>query len=292
MATAAFERVQPLDVPTGVMRTVTGAGGMPIATHEHGDPQGRPVLFIHGFCQSHLCWHEQYTAPALAGLRMVALDLRGHGESGREVPQGGAPYAPSDYAEDVKAVIDELGLSQPVLVGWSYGGLVIADYVRTCGTAAISGAVFAGAACRLNPPAQEDTFIGPGFLENGVDLMSSELESFIRGTVNFLNACIHEPLAPEHFAWHLAYNMMVPAANRIALLGRGAERFDEEVLPAFDKPAIVIHGREDTVVLPAAGEAIAGAIDGAHLRLYDRCGHAPFYERPADFNRDLLAFLG
>jgi pimeloyl-ACP methyl ester carboxylesterase len=291
MSTAATGRLQPLDVPTGSVRTVAGAGGMPIATHEYGDPQGRTVLFIHGFCQSHLCWHEQYTDPALAGLRMVALDLRGHGDSGRAVPEGGAAYAPSDYAEDVKAVIDELALRDPVLVGWSYGGLVIADYVRTFGTAGISGAVFAGAACRLNPPAHEDTFIGPGFLENGADLLSGELEAFIRGTVNFLNACIREPLPPERFAWHLAYNMIVPAANRFALLGRGPERFDEEVLPSFDKPALVIHGRDDQVVLVGAAGAIAGAIKRSELRVYENCGHAPFYEQPAAFNRDLLAFL-
>jgi non-heme chloroperoxidase len=294
MTTAA--RLYPIDVPPGEHREVAGGGGLPIATYEYGDPAGRTVLFIHGFCQSHLCWLEQYTAPELAHLRIVALDLRGHGDSGRALPAPAAPdlppgHAPRDYADDVQAVIHDLGLVDPVLVGWSYGGFVIADYVRAHGTTDISGAVFAGAACRFNPPAQEDTWIGPGFLAIAGDLFATEQSALIRGTTGFLNACLHEPIAPDAFAWHLAYNMAVPAANRMALFVRGPERFDEGVLPRLDRPALVIHGRDDQVVAVGSGEAIAGAIPGAELLVYERCGHSPFLEQPERFNRDLLAFL-
>ncbi|HEX4108048.1 MAG TPA: alpha/beta hydrolase [Solirubrobacteraceae bacterium] len=286
-----------MSVPPGEQHFVTGAGGVRIAAYEWGNGSGPPVLFIHGFTQSHLCWHRQFTDEALlAGRRVVAMDLRGHGDSGRELPEPAAPdlppgYAPSDFADDVQAVIDGLGLLTPVLVGWSYGGLVISDYVRTHGTSAIGGAVFAGAACRLDPPAHEDTFIGPGFFETAQDLLSGELSANIRGTHNFLNACFEVTPSPEDFAFQLAYNAMVPAANRLAMFGRPAERFDEQVLPGLDRPALVIHGEDDIVVFPGSGEAIASAIPGAELILYEQCGHAPFLEHPERFNQDLLAFL-
>lgn len=297
MTTVPSTRLHPLEMPRGRRRTVTGAGGVDIATYEYGGGSRRPVLFIHGFIQSHLCWIRQLTDAALLDdRRVVAIDLRGHGESGRELPApagDGIPpaYAPSDYADDVRAVIDALDLDDPVLVGWSYGGLVIADYVRTHGTGAIGGAVFVGAASRFNPPTQEDAFIGPGFLDNAADLLAPELDAFIRGTQSFLNACFHEAPAPDEFAWHLAYNVRVDVAHRLALLVRPPVRFDEDVLPGLDRPTMVVHGREDTVVLPASGEAIAAAVPGAQTRFYERCGHSPFLEHPEAFNADLLDFL-
>lgn len=291
------ERLDPLDVPAGVQRIVSGAGGLPIATYEYGNPTGPAVLLVHGFMQSHLCWHEQFTDPLLADtFRIVALDLRGHGDSGRDLPTTPAPdvppaHASADYAGDVHAVITELGLQGAVLVGWSYGGLVVCDYLRAHGTGAIAALVFAGAACRLDPPTHEDTFIGPGFLGHAGGLFSTELTALIEGTTAFLHDCFHVPLPPQHFAWHLAYNMAVPPVNRLALVVRPRERFDEDVLPGVDRPALVIHGRQDDVVLPASGEAIAGAVPGAELLLYDDCAHAPFLEHPERFDRDLLAFL-
>lgn len=281
-----------------VKTTAQGAGGVPIAAYEFGEGGSRrPVLLIHGIVQSHMCWYEQLThAPLLEDRRVAAMDLRGHGASGRQLPEPPAPdvpagYAPSDFADDVLAVIDTLGLDQPVLVGWSYGSLVIADFTRTHGTSRIAGAVFVGGACRLDPPLHEDTFLGPGLFNNAEDMLSPELAASIRGTNGFLTDCFHKPLSPAQYALQFATNMTVPAANRLAMLARGREHFDEEVLPSFDKPALVVHGDQDTLATPASGEAIAGAIPGAeHLR-YEDCGHAPFLEEPERFNRDLLGFL-
>lgn len=289
-------RLRRIDTPHPTRHVVAGGGGLPIAAYEFSRGSRRPVLFIHGYMQSHLCWLNQLSDPRLLEDRtLAALDLRGHGESGRALPEPSAPgappvHAPSHYADDVLAVIEALGLEEPVLVGWSYGGLVIGDVVRTHGTSRIGGAVFAGAACRLNPPAHEDTFIGPGFLDAGA-MFSPELATCISGTHQFLDACFQEALDPSDFAFMLAYNMAVPPANRLALVARGPERFDEDVLPGFDRPALVVHGDSDTVVLPASGEAIAAAIPGAQHVVYENCAHTPFVEQPERFNRDLLEFL-
>ena len=296
MTDTGYSRLRRIDAPPATRRLVDGGSGLPIAAYEFSTGSRRPVLFIHGYMQSHLCWiHQLNDAGLLEDRTLAAMDLRGHGESGRALPDPPAPgvppgHAPSDYADDVLAVIDGLGLEEPVLVGWSYGGLVIADMTRTHGTSRIGGAVFAGAACRLKPPAHEDTFIGPGFLDAG-DMFSSELTTCVRGTYQFLDACFHEAIDPAEFAYMLAYNMAVPTANRMALIARGPERFDEEVLPGFDRPALVVHGADDTVVLPGSGEAIAAAIPGAQHLVYEDCGHTPFVEHPERFNRDLLAFL-
>ena len=105
----------------------------PTAARARVGRAGRPpILFIHGWSQNHLCWVKQYESALADEFRLVAYDLRGHGMSE-------APLEPEHYtdgrlwADDVAAIIDQLGLDRPVLVGWSYGGFVICDYVRAYG---------------------------------------------------------------------------------------------------------------------------------------------------------------
>ena len=65
---------------------------------------------------------------------LVAYDLRGHGMS--EAPLEAEHYTDGAlWADDVAAIIDQLRLDRPVLVGWSYGSFVICDYVRAHGQA-------------------------------------------------------------------------------------------------------------------------------------------------------------
>ena len=71
------------------------------------------------------------------------------------------------------AVIDQTGLEQPVLVAWSYGGYIVADYLRAYGDAHIGGINLVGAAAILKPPAFDH--IGPGLLENAPDMCVPDL---------------------------------------------------------------------------------------------------------------------
>ena len=117
------------------IHTVTGGGGLRLHVREWGKPDGPPILFIHGWSQNHLCWAKQYESALADEFRLVAYDLRGHGMSE-------APLEPEHYtdgklwADDVAAIIDQLRLDRPVLVGWSYGAFVICDYVRAHGAGA------------------------------------------------------------------------------------------------------------------------------------------------------------
>ena len=61
--------------------TVTGGGGIKLHVEETGNPNGRPMLFIHGFSQCRLAWTKQLTSDLADDFRLVALDIRGHGLS-------------------------------------------------------------------------------------------------------------------------------------------------------------------------------------------------------------------
>src|SRR4051812_43165429 len=98
-------------------REVRGGGGLRLHVREWGDAQGPAIVFVHGWSQSQLCWSRQVAGELTRDFRLVTFDLRGHGMS--EKPPEAEHYVVSRlWAEDVAAVIGELGLDRPVLVAW------------------------------------------------------------------------------------------------------------------------------------------------------------------------------
>jgi non-heme chloroperoxidase len=78
------------------------------------------------------------------------------------------------WADDLAAVIHELGLDRPLLVGWSYGAFVICDYARAYGQDRVGALAFVGGAVRLGEAAF-GTLIGPGFLDHFVGAVADDL---------------------------------------------------------------------------------------------------------------------
>jgi len=148
-------------------------GGLRLHVREWGKPDGPPVLFLHGWSQSHLCWVKQYQSALAEEFRLVAFDLRGHGMS--EAPLGPEHYTDGElWADDVAAIIDQLRLDRPVLVGWSYGGFIICDYLRAHGQDRVGAIEFVAGAVKLGPAAF-GTLIGPGFLDHFADATADDL---------------------------------------------------------------------------------------------------------------------
>ncbi|MGE0829498.1 MAG: alpha/beta fold hydrolase [Hyphomonadaceae bacterium] len=111
-----------------------------------------------------MCWRAQFESPLANDFRLVAIDLRGHGQS--EAPLGAENYTHGElWAEDVRNVQNALNLVHPILVGWSYAGFVIGDYLRRYGDAEIAGINFVCAAIGMGERWFGD-YIGPGFLDH------------------------------------------------------------------------------------------------------------------------------
>ena len=85
---------------------------------EWGKPTDIEILPIHGWSQSHRTWPKQCEELAQKGHRIVALDLRGHGMSGAPL-QAGQYMDGNKWADDIAAIIDQVALEKPILVGWS-----------------------------------------------------------------------------------------------------------------------------------------------------------------------------
>jgi non-heme chloroperoxidase len=275
---------QQLTGPTKI-HTVQGGGGLRLHVREWGRPDGPPILLIHGLSGSHLCWAKQYHSALADEFRLVAYDLRGHGMSE-------APLAPEHYtdgelwADDVAAIIDKLRLDRPVLVGWSYGGFIICDYVRAHGQDRIGAIDFVAAAVKLGQAAF-GTLIGPGFLDHFADVTASDLPTNIRGMRAFVKGFPAKPYAPDDVEMLLCSGMVVPAQIRANL---GAREIDgDDVLRTLEVPLQVTHGREDTVVLPAMAEHVLATCPTAEPSWYEGVGHTAHLEQPERFNHRLAA---
>lgn len=99
---------------------IKGLGGLPIAVHVAGE--GRDLVLIHGyFSNAWTNWIRYGHAARLveAGFRLIMPDLRGHGESGK--PHDAAAYPPDALTEDGLALVEQLGLTDYDLGGYSLG---------------------------------------------------------------------------------------------------------------------------------------------------------------------------
>jgi len=270
---------------TGRMKVhaVRGGGGLRLHVREWGKADGPPILFIHGWSQNHLCWARQYESALADEFRLVAYDLRGHGMSE-------APLEPGHYtdgrlwAEDVAAIIEELHLDRPVLVGWSYGAFVICDYVRAYGQDRIAAIDFVDGAVKLGEAAF-GTLIGPGFLDHFVGATADDLPTNIAAMRSFVRACVVKPVPDDDLETAMCWNVTVPAAIRANLAAREIDC--DDVLGALEMPLLVTHGRADTVVLPAMAEHVLNTCPTAQASWYEGTGHVPHLEEPKRFNREL-----
>jgi non-heme chloroperoxidase len=268
------------------IHTIEGASGVNLHVREYGKSTGIPILLIHGWSQSHLCWSKQYESTLKDEARIIALDLRGHGMS--DAPVHMDQYTDGDkWADDIAAVIDGLALDRPILVGWSYGGYVISDYVRKNGQGKIAGINFVDAAVVLGPKAY-GALLGPGFLENAPGACQDDLPTNITAIRRFLRACIVKPISQDDFQDILAFNMVVKPSVRGAMTQR--ELDFASLLEGIRVPVLVTHGRSDTVVLPAMADYILRHCKSAEVSWFEGVGHAPFLEEPVRFNTELKHF--
>ncbi len=271
------------------MERIKGANGVDIAVYDEGNPQGPALLLIHGFSQAALCWQRQRDSDLAQDFRLISIDVRGHGASGR--PWDETAYNDArPIADDINAVLDHCGVESFVLAGWSMGGNWAADYMRHYGTDRMRGLFLVSA------PTQQGTDIaakmfGRGAGDNLGGMFSPDPLANINGTSAFLRACTAKPLPADEFEMMLAYNMMVPPEIRLWMLSRVTDNGD--VMGKLSVPFLQVHGSEDQIVLPFAGEYTLGQVphDNKKMIIYDGVGHCPFWEATDRLNADLAGFI-
>jgi non-heme chloroperoxidase len=278
--------VNQVPLPALTATSIAGGGGLQLTVYEGGKAEGPPIVFIHGFTGSYLSWERQLFGPLAAEFRLLAYDLRGHGAS--EKPLDPSKYTDGTlWADDLDAVIRAKHLDRPVLVGWSYGGYVIADYLRRYGDKAIGGVVFVGASTK-NGTAEAAGYLTDEVLALFGDLLSTDLLKSLDGT-SALTRMFGNRLRGTLRERAYGTAMMVPPAVRAAMFDRVLD--NDDVLTRILVPTLVMHGDADRIVRLSAATHTAATVPGAKLLVYGGVGHAVQFDAPQRFGRDLSEFV-
>lgn len=271
---------------------VQSADGVDLAVVEAGDRTKPAILFIHGFGQSHLSFRRQFSSALADRYHLVAFDLRGHGASGK--PTNPAAYTdPARSADDVAAVIKATGLVRPVIVAWSYGGIVAGDYIRKYGTGAIAGLVLAGTlggfTAASDPLPAELLSIARQMRAASQQSRSDDLADNIAAARITSAAYADHNSTPDDRAILLATELMLPAYARRALAMRPMDNRD--LTAQLGKiPLLLVRG-ESELGMPEAGIAdLQRQLPGLTIARFPG-GHLTFFNHADRFNRMLSAFV-
>ena len=252
-------------VPAGAIERIdlTTPDGVAIAAFAAGPRDAPGIVLIHGFAQSHESWVKQLEGPLAERFRVVAYDLRGHGDSGKPLDRHHYRDA-GRWADELHAVIAASGLDSPVLVAWSYAGRIIVDYLAKYGDDSIAGINFVGAIANaaLNAGAPAGRAIG--------GMLATDRTARLAATREFLRQCFATRLPAAEFERMVAFDMLVPQPVLAALVNRPGAI--QPILARIKVPVLVTQGEADLAVLPAVGRYIVATVPGARGSFYASVG--------------------
>ena len=256
--------------------------GLTISAQEWGNPQGPEVVLIHGLNGSYLSWGRQLQSPALRKLHIVTYDLRGHGLSDK--PTQAQYYAEGKrWGDELHAVIQTAHLKRPVLVGWSLGGLVITNYLKTYGDKGIAGVNFVDAVVELRSDLLNSDR-GPQMA-----MTSQNLGVHLLGTTQFLRRCFHTQPDEATFEILLGAAAKVSPEAQRSLFPMAGDSWKS--LSSVHVPVLITQGGDDSLVRRTMTDLTHHLIPAAKVSLYPGAGHAPFFEQSVRFNRELARFV-
>jgi len=256
--------------------------GLDLQLTETGDA-GPPLLLVHGFPLDHTMWEGQLAELARQA-RVLAPDLRGFGNS----EPAGESVLMEEYADDLAALLDVRGISEPVVFcGLSMGGYIAWQFFRRhrarlrglilCDTRAAGDTAMAAQARLVN--AQRALIEGVGFLADAM------LEK--------LFAAETRQRRPELV--EATRQVMLRASPRgvaAALRGMAARADVSAWLPTIDLPTLVICGREDAITNVEEMRGMAERLPQARFVEVAGAGHMAPLEQPQAVNEAICEFLG
>ncbi len=263
---------------------MVSSGGVDLSGEEAG--QGTGVVLLHGLTATRRYVVLGSRALERSGLRVIAYDARGHGESGR--PDAPSAYEYADLAGDLEAVLDARELDRAVLVGGSMGAHTAAAFAlehpeRVAALVAVTPAYSGG------PPGPEDLAdwdrLAAGLRADGVD--------------GFLDA--YNPDVPEAYRETVTtftrqrlerHRDLEAVADALAVVPRSIAFDGLGALSALERPALVVGSRDaaDPGHPLTVAEAWAKALPHAELRVEDE-GASPLAWQGAQLSREIVAFL-
>ena len=263
------------------------SGGLKLHYLEWGSAESTPMVLIHHM-NSHAHTWDRFAASMSSSYRVLALDMRGHGDSQWTSPKS---YKTVDFASDVAALVDHLGLERAIILGGSVGGRVALVYAgqHPEKTAALImedvGPVrTAEAAANMARRAEGDD---PEFED------MDEVVAYMRAHPDG-----HSGYRPEEAWRHIAEHATKLKANGKLTLKRdkGMYRsFEPLQLWNYTKqmrsPFLLILGADSTTVSPEHRDRMIQTIANSTLVTMQEAGHIVLHDRPQEYEAAVREFL-
>lgn len=245
---------------------------------EDVNPQGsQTVIFLHGWPLSHKQFEYQFDVLPSYGARCIGIDWRGFGKSDK--PFTG--YNLDRLSDDIRAVIDALGITNFVMLGHSTGGAITVRYMSRHQGFGVKGIVLLDAAVPTGIPQQTaDQFISMTL--NDRPHMLQVL------TDQFFFQYATQPLQQWFF-----YLGLEASGWSTAAIMRMLSEFDLTAdLAKIDVPALILHGVHDQVVPFSQAELMHKLLPGSQLVPLANGGHGAFWEERNNVNDAIIQWLG
>ena len=259
----------------GHRERVTLPTGVTVPVTEQGDPTGPVLVLLHAWAEATGSF-DRLVPRFPRWLRVVAFDQRGHGEASR--PSDG--YRLMDFANDVAAVLDHLGIERATLLGSSSGGYV-AQQVARLHPLRVSGLVLVGAphSLRTRLPFADEVEalrdpVDPGWVRASL----SWFPLYARVPEWYLRDRVQDGLQVPALVWRKTFQGLVeaePPTLRQKLRG----------------PGLVIWGAHDRTLSRASQEALVRSIENSSLLVYEDTGHLVLWEQPGRVANDATRFM-
>ncbi len=265
------------------------APGVNIFYRDYGS--GKPVILIHGWPMSNEMWEYQIETLVQNNFRVIAYDRRGFGRSSQ--PWNGYDY--DTMTDDLKAIIDQLGLENITLVGFSMGGGEVVRYFSRHGGSNVSKAILVSAV----PPFMLKTDDNPdGIPQEMFDKMAQGIRNDRIGFLDefgkdfFGVTLMKKPLsAPLLENYRNLCAVASPRATLECAKAFSSTDFREEMI-TVNVPTLVIHGDADkTVPIEISSEKSAKLIPNCRYVRYEGSPHGLFYTDRDRLNKDLVDFI-
>lgn len=261
--------------PAPALRSAQLAGGLKLPYAEQGHRSGVPVVFLHGYTDS---WRSfEPLLPHLPrSIHAFAMTQRGHGDADR--PASG--YGLEELAGDVAAFMDAVALEAAVIVGSSSGGYIAQRFAvdhpeRTLGIVLIGA-----------PRSLRDKPAVSRFADSLSELSDPIGPAFVR---EFVESTLSRPVPPTFLEAMIGESLKVPLHVWKATLHGLLEAVPPTEIATIAAPALILWGDRDEFLPRSDQEALAAAIPGSRLVIYEGAGHALLWEEPERVAADVVA---
>jgi non-heme chloroperoxidase len=252
---------------------------------------GRPVVLIHGWPLSAKAWEPQVSVLHAVGYRVVAYDRRGFGRSDK--PESGYRY--DALADDLQRVMDQCGLQDVTLVGFSMGGGEVARYIARHGESRLHSVVFAAAVppYLLKTADHPEGPLTPEMAQQMKQALEQDRSSFFdQFTRNFFsaNGALQVTESQRSDAIALCHQSAQHAA--LACMDSFGTTDFREDLKKVKVPTLVIHGDADAIVpIEGSGQLTHRTVPHSKLVVVNGAPHGLNVSHAQAFNDALLSLL-